>query len=318
MKIDVIIPCYNAKDTLSLTLDSIAKQDILSDISVYLVNDCSDYDYQSFVAKYSHFFSISEIDLLENVGPGGARNAGILNSNNPYIVFIDSDDYFYDDSALSTLFKTIHQYNCDLVISSFIYERDGETIVKNYNNIWLHGKIYRRSFLEENKILFNGTRANEDNGFNNLILLLNSRVKYISDITYVYHENKNSITRKDNRKYRITGLEGYTYNINWAILEALKRNCDKKYIPRLAMATLCALYFYYIELQGVEEDVWKIFEWSYKILQDYQLFPEYALKEDEIEELLNSKKEEYHERGITLQYSLSFQEFIEKVQSTKK
>ena len=111
MKLDVIIPCYNAKDTLSDTLSSIKVQNNTKNIKVYLVNDCSDYDYKEFIDQFSNYFHIEEIKIDNNVGPGEARNIGIRNSNNPYIVFIDSDDVLYSSDSLETLYKEITKGN---------------------------------------------------------------------------------------------------------------------------------------------------------------------------------------------------------------
>ena len=88
MELDIIIPCYNAKNTLFKTLSSIAIQRDIEKVSVTLVNDCSKYDYQEEVDYFSRFFQIQEIKTLKNGGPGDARNLGIQSTHNPYIVFL--------------------------------------------------------------------------------------------------------------------------------------------------------------------------------------------------------------------------------------
>lgn len=66
--------------------------------------------------------------------------------------------------------------------------RDNAKTVKEKNLIWLHGKVYRREFLENNDIHFNNSSANEDNGFNRLVLLNNPVIAYIDRLTYVYSD----------------------------------------------------------------------------------------------------------------------------------
>ena len=267
MGIDIIIPAYNSKDTLLNTLTSIVMQKGLEKINmqVTIVNDCSDYSYSNLVDYFSSYINIKEIVTNKNVGPGEARNLGLKSTKEEYIIFIDSDDCFYGTNSIKTLYDEINSNNYDLIISDFICNRNGIKEIKKHDVIWLHGKIYRRSFLEKNNICFNESRANEDNGFNQLVLLMKPNIKLIPTITYIYQDNSLSITQKNNRLYELTGLEGFAYNINWAIEEGLKRNCDKNDIVLLAMKSLISMYYNYIELYD-KYDVSPIIKWSKPIL----------------------------------------------------
>ncbi len=306
--LDIIIPCYNAKETLFYTLSSISIQRGVSGFKVYLVNDKSDYDYQEEIEFFSKFFPIEEIKLKTNQGPGAARREGIKNSNSKYIMFIDSDDSLYDCFAIKKLYY--NGLGHDLCISNFILERDGVSVVKEHNLVWLHGKIYRREFLEKNNINFNDTRANEDNGFNRLILLLEPDYVYLDEVTYVYKENSNSITRSNNRSYKIHGLEGFIYNMKWAIDESLKRGANKKRIPRLVTSVLISMYYDYLYNIN-EKDAKDIIKYCKPIIDYYinnekiddGIFQSYIkFKEDD----LKQEKKQY-EKVIT------FDEFIEMV-----
>ena len=93
--IDVIIPAYNAHNTIEKTLDSILHQTISNMLNVYVVNDCSDKNYDEIIKKYKKDINIKEIKISKNGGPGVARQKGIDLSNGKYILFIDSDDIFY-------------------------------------------------------------------------------------------------------------------------------------------------------------------------------------------------------------------------------
>jgi glycosyltransferase involved in cell wall biosynthesis len=302
MNLDIIIPTYNAKNTLDKTLSSIAIQKGIKDINVYIINDASDYNYDEYINYYSKFFSIQEITLEKNQGPGVARRIGLEKSNNHYITFIDSDDYFFSPLSLETLYNNIVETNSDLVITDFLYERDNEKVIKSYNTVWLHGKIYKREFLEKNKITFNDTRANEDNGFNRLILLSEPNIYYLPRTTYVYYENENSITRKNNRAYRLDGLEGYTYNLNWAMEQALKRNLDRKKIALTALEVLVYMYHYYMELNNI-----KVINWSKEIYKKYLELKEYITEEEYQKYITNIDPQ-----TPKIIY-LTFEEFIKKV-----
>ena len=275
--IDVIIPAYNAHNTIKRTLFSIAYQQNSEQLKVYIINDASDKDYSNEVNFFKNFIDIKEIVLKENGGPGVARQCGIDNSDSEYIVFIDADDVFYSPYSIQTLYKNIKNAEADLVVSSF-YEELEDGTKKEYtdNPIWLHGKIYRRKFLEENNIRFNDTRANEDNGFNQLILLHDSKVEYIEDFTYLWLCNHNSITRKNEHEYYFGGLEGYIYNMTWALEKAIKDNCDYDKIAELASLTLVSLYYYYLELID-QENVDVLITKSKRL---YEIYLDYPLDEE--------------------------------------
>ena len=275
--IDVIIPAYNAHDTIQRTLASIAYQQNIDQLKVYIVNDASNKDYTEEISFFKKMMDVKEITLSENGGPGIARQCGIDNSDSEYIIFIDSDDVFASPDSVQLLYNNIEETNSDVIISSF-YEilDDGSKREFKDDTIWLHGKIYRRTFLEQNNIRFNSTCSNEDNGFNQLVFLHDSKVEYIDDFTYLWLYNEDSITRKNDHEYSFYGLEGYIYNMTWALEIAIKDNCDYNKIAELAFSTLISIYYYYIYFIE-EKDVEKLVKKSKGI---YEIYLEYSLDED--------------------------------------
>ena len=89
--IDIIIPIYNARKTLELTLMSIKLQTIINKINIYLIDDNSSEDYKDILNKYKDM-NIIYIKLDKNNGPAVARQKGIEMSSSKYIMFIDADD----------------------------------------------------------------------------------------------------------------------------------------------------------------------------------------------------------------------------------
>jgi len=75
--------------------------------------------------------------------------------------------------------------NYDVVTSKFVEELDNQFIEHENDSIWLHGKIYRRSFLINKNISFNSTRNNEDNGFNHLIIFMDGNIFYLNLKRYI-------------------------------------------------------------------------------------------------------------------------------------
>ncbi len=303
--LDIIIPVYNSKKTLFRTLLSISIQ-TYNDIHVYLINDADDINYDDEINFFSKYFPIKELRLTSNSVPGVARQKGIDSSKSPYILFIDSDDYLYNSYALEYLVTEINK-NYDLVISNFIYERDNEITVKQNDYTWLHGKIYRRSFLEQEQIRFNNTRSNEDNGFNRLIILSTTNHSCVNKITYVYSENESSITRKNNRLYKYTGLEGYSYNMNWAMNIMINKNKNLNGVAMTALSVLISMYYYYLELQDMY-DCTKIFNWSADTKKIYDRLKN-IITDNTYDYLLNARAALYP----NVHKTISFDEFLAKV-----
>lgn len=307
--LDIIIPVYKAKKTLLRILMNLAIQRDIENFNVYLVIDADgeDYDYEKrFVEK---FYPIKLLTLEKNGGPGVARQYGIDNSSSPYIMFIDSDDYLYSPYSLKYIMNEIINTDFDLLITNFRYERDNEVIIKKRDVTWLHGKVYRRKFLVDNDIKFNDTRANEDNGFNRLLLLHRPEIYFLDKITYVYSENSESITRRNNRDYKFLGLEYLSYNIVWAIQKVFDKKININMVATTAYALLLAMYYYYIELYD-DYDVEKILLWTKDVLSIYVNTKEFV-PEIERNRLIEEKENEYKDKNLN--YIISFDEFIKKV-----
>jgi len=94
---DVIIPTYKIRpELISRCLDSISNQDFV-DYTVYLV-DGTPVDWE----HYDEFRSIvdnHDLIYLRQTGKGvsQARNQAITAGSNPYIAFLDGDDYWYPE-----------------------------------------------------------------------------------------------------------------------------------------------------------------------------------------------------------------------------
>lgn len=219
--IDLIIPIYNAQKTLEKTLMSIKLQTLLDKIKIYLIDDCSNESYEEILNKYKDI-NITYKKLDKNKGPAVARQEGIDMSKSEYIMFIDADDLFYDADSIKRLYEEIIK-GYDYVIGCTHEEKRNIDI---YNESDLHGKIYRRSFIENNNIRFNETRFHEDNFFNNLFLLCEPKIQKINTKVYIYVNNEESITNTDYDK-EFERLEILLYNMKELLNEAKKRKCTK-------------------------------------------------------------------------------------------
>lgn len=254
--IDLIIPLYNAKKTLDLTLMSIKMQTIVDKLNIYLIDDCSDDDYDEILNNYKDMNIIYK-KLDKNSGPAVARQEGIQIGTSKYIMFMDADDLFYNTDSIKKLYETIEEgYD---YVAGLTYEEKRQ--IKLLNESDLHGKIYKRKFIEDNKIRFNKTRFHEDNYYNNLVLLCEPKRKELLELVYIYVYNEDSITN-DSKEKEFERLEIYISNLNELIQEAKRRNIRKELIVNLIETKIN--YFNRIWLNFTQEQR-KIFkEWLKK------------------------------------------------------
>jgi len=95
MLISVIIPMYNSKDTILLSIESVLKQTYQGDIEILVINDGSSDGCETLVEDYiSDNKSSIPIKLInkKNGGVSSARNLGIQESRGEWIALLDSDD----------------------------------------------------------------------------------------------------------------------------------------------------------------------------------------------------------------------------------
>ena len=236
-EVAVIIPAYKAHDTIKQTLMSIAMQKAI-DFKCYLVIDGEE------KGTYDYLYDFPDLDLKilymeNNGGPGVARQYGIDNSDEPFLSFIDADDTYLSSLALYyqhipfkriTIEKNtqINGDNLALVSSNFLQEKkDHNVSLRERDMVWMHGKMYRRAFLEKYNIRFNETRANEDVGFNTQCQCYaneHEQIYLAQDVTYLWQWRDNSTVRTDNQSYAYNeSVEGYVQNKIYAFKSVLEQ-----------------------------------------------------------------------------------------------
>lgn len=198
--VDIIIPAYNCSKTLPKTLASIAAQTKVEKCIVTIVDDCSTEDLKPIIKLFRENFhlKINYIKLNQNLKyPGLVRQVGLNNSNAPYILFVDSDD-FLDPRAVELANTEMRQSNSDVIVSHFYREDENKQwqLMDETQTTWLHGNFYKRSFLEKNEIKFSAG-YNEDGGFNTQCYLLAEKTSKLSTPIYYWCHNEKSLTRSE-------------------------------------------------------------------------------------------------------------------------
>ena len=315
--IDILIPAYNSHETIEYTLFSLAYQNIANKLNIYIINDGSKNNYSNFIKFFKkNFNSIQELTLSKNKGPGYARNYGIKNSNSDYIIFIDSDDIISSPFSISNLYNKIIDDANDVVISKIVDETDYGLFELDYSLEYLHGKIYSRNYIMKNNIKFSNTRFAEDIAFNKSIFLQESNISYLNEVTYIWKNNKNSITRRAGNSIVYKYIYEYIYNNLYAIKIALKGKPNIFRISKNIFETLVYFYLCYISYNDVAD-----FKDSYKIILELiDLSIKYPINNYNKNLIIKNKINEFsNEWNIDMfkliNSNISFNDFIKEVKN---
>lgn len=109
MKISVVIPMYNSRETIIKSLNSIKCQTALDKIvEIIVVNDGSTDDSFEVVKKYKELNPYLPIVIIDkpNGGVSTARNEGMRIAKGDWIALLDSDDEWLPNKT---------QYQCDII-----------------------------------------------------------------------------------------------------------------------------------------------------------------------------------------------------------
>lgn len=317
--IAIIIPTYNAKATLNRALNSIAEQTIIDHIKVkiYVVNDCSEYNYQDLIKCYSSFMDVEELELNKNVGPGIARQNGIDKCKEDYIVFIDSDDLLYRQNSLEKLFDKITKKAADLIVSNFKEEGPNGYYRISNNMGWLHGKIYRTSFIKEHNISFLDSRATEDAAFNMLMKIYNPKIDYLDEITYIWTDNKDSITRKNNYEFSFKFIKSYSENIRKILQIAIDNNANIQTAMEDTFNALFVIWTNYITFND-EDKKKQVIIWTQKLKRLYDTKCKEYITDTKVKELFHKRKFLYNDKWTPSYAEDCFNDFLKKIDSLEK
>lgn len=108
IKVSVIVPVYNMEAYLGECLDSILGQ-TLSDIEIIAINDGSKDGSLPILRAYEKKDSRVKVIDKPNEGVGKARNDGLKAATGEFIAFMDSDDYYPNETVLETLYRAAQE-----------------------------------------------------------------------------------------------------------------------------------------------------------------------------------------------------------------
>lgn len=187
VKVSVIIPVYNGEEHLRQCLDSVCGQ-TLREIEIICVDDGSTDSSCDILQEYAQADARVTVLRQQNLYAGIARNHGKEHAQGEYLAFWDCDDYF-EPECLELMYQKAAEYHADICVcggnqyfeeqklavisprhlaedmlpEKEVFSReDIPEYILTFTCIPAWNKIYRRSFVEENKLEFQGVRNGND------------------------------------------------------------------------------------------------------------------------------------------------------------
>lgn len=250
MTLDIIIPHYREPwETCHTLFDTIALQRGINfeDIRVLVVND------GDCLLDSEHFKGYPyriEYLVKEHGGISAARNYGLDYSGADFVMWCDIDDGFLNNYGLHLVFSAM-QESADLYVSNFVEETIDENghlaIVRHDKDLtFMHGKVYRRSFLIENELRFDPAMTiHEDGYFNMLVYSVASKkdaVKYIETPIYLWQWNPNSTVRRNLEDFVLRTYKEVIQTRTGLCRELKRRGYEEDYRDAVGMTVMNSYY----------------------------------------------------------------------------
>lgn len=250
--ISIIMPIYNVEKYLKESIYSAMNQ-TLKNIEIICVDDGSTDSSGYMIDEYSKIDNRIKVIHKKNTGYGNTMNVGLQVATGKYIAILEPDD-FISSNMLSNLYEIAERENIDFIKSNFAFleGKQGSYEIyptRIYDDLSIYGKIltesekkilfkgyiahwtsiYRKDFLEKNKIKFNETpgASYQDTGFWFQTLAYAEKV-YLYDDYYYHYRLDNPNSSMNNRKKVFCICHEYDF-----ILEQLKKNKNilNNYLP---------------------------------------------------------------------------------------
>lgn len=235
-KISVILPIYNAEETLNKCIDSIINQSIgFENIELILIDDFSKDNTKKIIESYcKKYDNIIPYYSETNHGyPSFGRNIGLKKSTSNFIMFIDNDDE-YDKDICKKLYETITTEDADIVSCNKVsvdsigniyqnisysngIESGDQIIIKDddilfFDSITIWNKIYKKEIISQNNLQFLEKTIGDDFGFTMDYYLNSNKLVYLKDYYgYYWNINSDSLSHAVTKKYMIEFINVFRY-----------------------------------------------------------------------------------------------------------
>ena len=230
--VSVIVPIYKVEDSLVRCLDSLCRQS-LSNIEILLIDDASPDRCGIICEEYAMKDDrLKVIHHLRSLGLSAARNTGIANATSSYLMFVDSDDYVYEDFCKEA-YECANSFQADLVMFKFEHVKNSKHFVKGTSGSFMQSgfktqleatdflkewgdyawnKLYRKELFLH--ISYPVGYMYEDIGTTYKLIWKANRIYYLNKILYHYCNRMDSITTQKTEKLLNDYYEMFTQQCN--------------------------------------------------------------------------------------------------------
>lgn len=218
-KVSVIIPLYNAERWVTEgVLADVCRQNY-RDMQVIVINDGSK-DNTREVLEHRIEQEKDDIEYKvihqENSGIAETRNRALTVATGNYVIFLDQDDHIPVD-YVGHFVDAIEKEQADILLGGYKtvdengkliceYHFDGNDPWSKFKFITPWGRIYKRSFIEENRLKFLNYPIGEDIYFNLCAYAKTDRVTFVDYPEYEWVQNRASFSHTVQRKAENTDL----------------------------------------------------------------------------------------------------------------
>lgn len=271
--VSCIIPVYNTEKYIERTIDSLRNQ-TWKDFEIIFIDDASKDNSAKIIEDY--IIRDSRIKLkrsLYNLGAAECRNIGLKLASGKYVMFLDSDDFFYENMlelAVNEMEKTdaellVFNYRelqvnendeviqkTDIRITNYIDKKNYSKIelIKNINPApW--NKMYRRDFLVAEKIKFQIIQNCNDVYFMGAVLLKVSKIVFLDKILVDYFFERSGSLSKGEKKGKRYIIQACNKFFKFCIEERL----EDEFIKELSMFYLMRIIQELEMVEGVKQTV---------------------------------------------------------------
>lgn len=260
VKLSVIVPAYNSSKYISRCLDSLINQ-TLKEIEIVVVDDGSQDSTIQIVQEYQAKDSRIKLIEQEHRRQGAARNNGMKNACGEYIGFVDSDDWI-DLEYYEKLYNAAKKYDSDIALAENLRVGNGKTkkrinipeeifvtklqdkidIGKQPSNPCPTNKIYRKSFLDANNIVWPEGCYCEDKMFRIQAVHYANGIAAVPEVHYYYFRNPNSTVKKRS-KHHVKETKADKIKSKREVLEFLKsKKADIRDKDFWAITDICKIF----------------------------------------------------------------------------
>ncbi len=209
--ITIIIPVYNAQNTIDRCIESVVKQ-TLTALEIIIVDDGSTDAGLSICEKWAARDDRIKLLKKENGGVSSARNAGLAAANGQYIMFCDADDRvlpMWCERMFNTLQANPHAFvTANVMIvdneKKHVFCQHEPVAPISYFDLFKTGlspfpvnKIFEKEVIDKYGLKFDETmQIGEDVKFTLAYYAHCSCIKYIHEPLYEYHTLVGSATQR--------------------------------------------------------------------------------------------------------------------------